>query len=181
MKTIGLAFALFIGVCLAGVVIGVWPDSTYTRLAAQPAVVAVCLDDSLAPYTEEWKVETARRFSNAVVVFGHGGELPNGHWCVLTADGPVAIATIVEQYRLEYPNRTMVLMICNPAHLTLGISGVYYFMSSVWCTPDRDLIHQNDKCKFDLLDDLISQAKPTLSRSQTDPDVAGNIFEAVCE
>lgn len=154
---------------------------------AGPPVVMVTFDHSLDQFAPAWQVEIGRRFPHSVGVLCHGGYFLNGQWIVSATsfNHLVTAQEAVEHVRHDYPDRTIVLLACNTDHLRLGIPGVYYAHSSVWCVPDRAI----DGSMLDRL--TIDQAKgpvvvqpdaddvvgPQKSRWETDPEVVGNIFE----
>lgn len=108
-----------------------------SQFVGSPQVIVRTLDPHLDRYAEAWKTEIARRFPNAFVVFVHGNETADGIWACQTMNGMVPVADIVLYWQSKYPKRTIVLLSCNPGHLTLGVPGVYYFRNSVWLVPDR--------------------------------------------
>jgi hypothetical protein len=101
------------------------------------------LDPSLDQYSTMWRDEIGRRFDNAVGVLVHGGDFVDGQWIVGSHRQPwkhvTPIQTVVREMQAKYPDRTIVLLACNTGHLKLGIPGVFYGSSSVWCVPDRAL------------------------------------------
>lgn len=141
-----------------------------------PQVVMEVLDPSLEQFALPWRNEIARRFPHAVGLLVHGGDFVQGQWIVGASTVPGHVTTVadqVERVRKLYPDRTIVLLACNTGHLKLGIPGVFYAQSSVWCVPDRGI-------KPEMLD----EAGGTLdgrehSRWDDNPDVVGNIFEFV--
>jgi hypothetical protein len=145
---------------------------------SQPGVIMEVLDPSLESFAPAWKAEIARRFPHAVGVLVHGGDFIEGQWIVGANLSPHHLSTtkeVVEHYQKLYPDRTIVLLACNTGHLKLGIPGVYYFKSSVWCIPDRGLGQEDKENAEKLLDGTVQ------TRWQQDSDVNGNIYEAVKE
>lgn len=139
------------------------PAAPRVQEIEQPAVVVETLDPSLARYSPLWQAEIGRRFSHAVGVFVHGGDIVDGEWVVRTSIRPghsMRVQEVVSHFQALYPTRTIVLLACNPGHLKLGIPGVYYAKSNVWCVPDRALAEVTD-------------------RWQKYPEVVGNIYELV--
>jgi len=141
----------------------------------QPAVVIETLDPSLAIFAPMWQMEIGRRFPHAVGILVHGADFVEGQWIVGTniAAGRrvTPVVEIVKHYQRLYPTRTVVLLACNTGHLKLGIPGVYYAKSSVWCVPDRFLtpeMFENELYRMTLN-----------NRWSAYPDVVGNIYEFV--
>lgn len=168
-------------------------------------VVMEVLDPSLQVFAPMWQKEIARRFPDAVGVLCHGGEFVDGQWIVSAkAYGRDLTAQDIARFaQAHYPGRVIVLLCCNPGHLKLGIPGVYHADDSVWCVPDRALTPEmfreaNQKlaqctprcpCAHGApastrpsedgpdSDDVIQPAQPP--RWDTDPGVAGNIYEFI--
>lgn len=159
-------------VALLLLVLVLFPRHSRVEIQA-PAVVMEVLDGSLEEYAPLWQAEIARRFPHAVGILVHGGDFVEGEWIVGAnlADGRVTpIQDVVEHYRRLYPDRTIVVLACNPGHLKMNIPGVYYATASVWCVPDREMAEPR------------SENSLTLDgRWSTAPDVAGNIYEFVTE
>lgn len=165
--------------------------STPTRIApvGNPTVVMEVLDPTLEQFAPAWRVEIARRVPNAVGILVHGGAFVQNEWIAGAGyAGHITLTTeIVKHYRDVYPDRVLVLLACNPGHLKLGIPGVYYSMSNVWCVPDRGV--SPDKAKYSVVNRKLGdfefrdlyQLEDGVSRSQSEPDVVGNIYEFVRE
>lgn len=156
---------------------------------AQPAVIVEVLDPSLQPYADKWQKEIGRRFDNAVGLLFHGGDFVRGQWIGGTTPGihhVEPIQDVVKRFQKLYPGRTIVLLACNTGHLDLGIPGVYYAKSSVWCVPDRQVQQGDPESRATLDEDGPSEDQETTPiqappRSEIDPDVVGNIFEFVTD
>lgn len=116
-----------------------------------------------------WKLETSRRYPNAVLVICHGEDV-GGVWSFfpdkVSTVGPVSWITPLPTFpvtegiaklKRQYPGRRIVLMTCNPHHHRLTIPGVSYSLDSVFLLPDR----------------LLSM------RSLLEPTDVGNVFEFV--
>jgi hypothetical protein len=116
-------------------------DAPQSRHTGRPGVIMEVMDPSLDQFAPLWQKEIGRQFNNAVGVLCHGGEFINGQWIVSAKNyGKYQTAQeLIKHFQAEYPDRVIVLLACNPAHLKLGIPGVYYAHSSVWCIPDRQV------------------------------------------
>lgn len=105
--------------------------------SARPNIVMETLDPSLEQYEGMWAREISRRFDNAVGVLVHGGDFVEGQWIVGSHAQPwrhvTPIQEVVKNIQKKYPGRTVVVLACNTGHLKLGIPGVFYAHSSVWC------------------------------------------------
>jgi hypothetical protein len=157
------------------------PDGSPPPVIGNPPVIVEVLDPSLTFFAPMWRREVARRFPNAVAVLCHGGNFVEDEWIIgasfPSTDRHVTRATdVVVRMQKRYPGRTIVLLACNPGHLTLGIKGVAYFKNSVWCVPDREITPEMFRGS-----DPQSYWKLDASRWQTDGDTNGNIFEAVVD
>lgn len=155
---------------------------------AQPNVIMETLDPSLIQFEPAWRDEIARRFPHSVGVLVHGGDFVRGEWIVGANLQPwehvSKIQDIVKQFLAEYPDRTIVVLACNPGHLHLNMPGVYFAQSSVWCVPDRaitadDFTAGTAYMKFD--SGFEGVATSGQSRWVIDAEVVGNIYEFVCD
>lgn len=158
----------------------VLPNPAYESPVIQkhPRVIIEVLDTSLEQFAPMWRDEIARRFDSAVGILVHGGELFPTEWGVGTFPKPKHIQDVVKDVQKRYPGRTVVILACNPGHLKLGIPGVYYAHSSVWCVPDRALSPEMFREeKFQMMNGHWLDVKEDLPRSKVEPDVVGNIFE----
>lgn len=143
--------------------------------SGQPAVIMCCLNPSLQKYVISWRTEIARRFPNSAVVFAHGGTNSLGDWI---AEGKQE-SQLAAEYQHRFPDRTIVMLSCNPGHCKLGVHGVYYFPSDIWCQPDRNATSDEEQGKTVGWSEFL--VPDNVNRSTIDPDTCGNIFEAVCE
>lgn len=128
------------------------------------ATLSPTIDDEVwCPSLEgimEWHREVQRRFSDAVILHCHGGEL-NGEWYLLPEginEQPIRMLDAIKKLRKKYGNRKIVIACCNPGHFRLDaadVGDVVYPTESIWQRPD----------------------KATSFRSVMDPATPGNIFE----
>lgn len=142
-------------------------------------VVMDVLDPSLEQFAPMWQEEIGRRFPRAVGVLCHGGEFIDGQWIVAANhfNKYVTAQELVRYEQAHYPDRTVVLLACNPGHLHLNIPGVFHADSSVWCVPDRFVDRVLD---VDALVKTLDMDTPhRVGRSEEAPDVVGNIYEFV--
>jgi hypothetical protein len=144
-----------------------------------PSVIVEVEDPSLEQFATRWRAEVARRFPNAVVALCHGGTFVEGQWItgVRNFNMPtMPIPTLIAHLQKEYPGRPVVLLCCNPSHITLhGYPDVWYAADSVWCVPDRSTM-QADVNVLRSLDDLVGSPE---DRWAANPGVVGSIFEFV--
>jgi len=150
-----------------------------SRPVPRHGVVMEVLDPSLARFAPLWQKEIARRFPYAVGVLCHGGNFVGDQWIVsATSYGRNLTAQDIANYeKARYPGRVIVMLCCNPGHLDLGISGVYFATDSVWCVPDRALA-ENLEAGDRLLD---SGLEPPLNRWDENPGVVGNVYEMISD
>lgn len=179
---LGFMVALDIGIALI-------PDRP-ARHTDGPDVIVEVLDSSLDEYVNPWKIEVARRFHHAVVILGHGGDFVQGEWITQGSAIPghvIHVQDLVRMVQAKYPDRVVILLACNTGHVRLGIPGVYYSESPVWCLPDRAITPDMAQgtlayrtLDMGIFDDTPSNG-PRLSRWQLEPDDTGNVYEFVCE
>lgn len=156
-------------------------DAAKNVHASRPAVQMIVLDESLEAAAGLWEKELGRRFSNAVAIICHGGDLIEGEWMVKVHDGDhVAMRAdeLVKHYQALYPDRQVVLLACNPGHLKLNVPGVFYAHSSVWTIPDRNVI-DHQAMQYLTIDGR--RGADAGNRADAEPDVIGNAFELICE
>lgn len=164
--------------------------------STSPDVVMEVLDPTLEDGAQLWQAEIGRRFHNAVGIVVHGGDFVQGEWIVegnyASGEHVQLITDVVHRYQALFPDRTIVLVSCNPGHIKLGIPGVYYAMSSVWVVPDRDITPDMSQGRMRAVigaDDCAgeddpfnpSTAAPQQTRWQQSPDDVGSIYEFVSE
>jgi hypothetical protein len=111
---------------------------------------------------EAWKVEIARRFPDAKVLFSHGGD-DNGVWRCYADPGSrfrgKTVQEVADIMHAENPGRVIVLIMCNPNHARITTPDVYYALDSVWFETDR--------------------SADARERARVLPQYVGNIFEFV--
>lgn len=108
-----------------------------TNIGKQADVFSFCrtLDYAAGPSYEE----ACSRFVNPVVVMGHGG-YTFGYW-TLFADGDrggaISVDALGKYLSKTYPDRDIVLFICNKQGSQIKANRVWYFRSVVWSLPDE--------------------------------------------
>lgn len=126
---------------------------------------SMCVVPGMEDSVGMWEVEAARRFPGAFVYAAHGGVAAHSWICQGMAD-PTKLAEadfvhdLALRLKAQYPDRIIVLIICNPGHFKLHVPGVYYALADVWLVPDR---FEDD----------------TVSKYTMMPDAVGNIYEFV--
>jgi hypothetical protein len=133
------------------------------------------LDPSLQGFAAGWQQEIGRRFPHSVGVLCHGGNFVGDQWIVTAKsfEHYLTAPDIARHMQAKYPDRTIVLLCCNPGHLHLNVPGVYYAADSVWTVPDRQVGDHPEAAGLT----LDSGYEPAMSRWSADPSVVGNIFE----
>jgi hypothetical protein len=156
-----------------------------------PNVIMEVMDPSLEYFAPMWRAEIGRRFDNAVGVIVHGGDFEENRWIVGSSLQPwqhVTLATeLIGHFQKKYPGRTIVFLGCNTGHMKLGIPGVYYSPSPVWCVPDRftgpdvpfSTWKLSGKGKAPAI--IIVAVERAKTRWEQDPDATGNIFEFITD
>jgi hypothetical protein len=199
MKIATIIFTMFVVVVvLASLAPEHRPATTVT---GQPPVIMETLDPALDRYERMWRDEIARRFTNAVGILVHGNDWVEGEWIVSShaqrGRHVTPVRKVIAKYRAKYPNRTLVLLACNTGHLKLdGVGGnVFFFKNPVLCIPDRALTPEMAPYAFAKIIEPNAEhgiagaetaifvprivVAPTPTRWEMEPDVDGNIFEAV--
>jgi hypothetical protein len=155
MRRIIIAFLL--GVILGNV--RIVPPARPVPQVNHVDVISLC--DSLGECDKLWHTEVARRFPDAVVICGHGGDNDAGEWCVrpdrfdplaslLSGQAAyvslplIPVTKVIRDTKARFPGRQIVLVFCNPGHHRLTEEGVAYAGDSVWIRPDRSLTDRNN-------------------------------------
>jgi len=181
-----MATGVFLGVAISVVVMLLSGCATAPIHTAGPAVITDIRDSSLEASVVPWQIEVARRFPHAVMFMCHGGSITRGQWLLLdNPDGHYGetaepVDVVLRKLRAEYPARQIVLIACNPQHYAIhGYPGCWYFESSVWVVPDRAVPTFSTGDNYTL--DGVTDEHPNdiRNRSEQQPDVVGNIYEAV--
>lgn len=96
--------------------------------------------ETLRQYAPKWETEVYRRYPNSVLVLAHGNDMDGSWWCEYPDDdNRRLVSELIDQIRIQYPLRRIVLMICNPGGYKLDIPNISYALSNVWVIPDREL------------------------------------------
>ena len=173
------------------VLLGIGGCDQSSPTTSKPGVVMRVLDPTLEQFAPMWQQEISRRFPNAVGVLVHGGDFVEGSWVIgdwqyRSGQHVRPVSAVVQEAQAMYPNRTIVLLACNPGHLKLNIPNVYYAPASVFCVPDRftDSVQVTpEMLTRTLLFGMRAKAeaakhRPALGgRWQQDEDIVGNIYE----
>jgi len=117
------------------------------------------LSYDIADAQRYWDDEIEAEYPNALLVIAHGNTDPGtGEWYAYPTDSdPLPVREVVLNVRKTYPERHIVLLVCNPDGLILdGVNNVSYARESVWIWPDRvvqynirDLIDPDGVGSFD--------------------------------
>jgi hypothetical protein len=176
---------LCLAVFLIGFIIGLRiPCFTPAPKVGQPAVIVETLDADLQPFAAYWRIETARRFPNAVAVLMHGyANSPLGDWNTHVDGLPALHATqVLVEARKQFPDRTIVLLACNPVHVRLhGFPNTYYSPANVWCIPDKEYNPSGGVGMIQTMAFIpfLVPKRESVNRNVLDPDAVGNIWEFV--
>ena len=124
--------------------------------------LALVHDEGVPESIEAWKVEIDRRFPDAFVLFSHGGD-DMGVWRCYAEYGSKMrgkpVQEVADILHARYPDRIIVLIMCNPGHARITTPGVYYALDSVWFETDR--------------------STDATERAQAIPEFVGNVYEFV--
>jgi hypothetical protein len=192
MRVVTTIVVVALVVCVA---VGVYLEPKPTpKVLAQPPVIVECLDPTLELFAPLWRAEIGRRFDNAVVILVHGGDFVAGEWIVAAGFGGhvTPVKEIVQRFQKLHPGRTICLISCNPGGVKLGIPGVYYGKSNIWCVPDRALGSGDTFTESRTFSDgdigiaplpitiTVTVEKPK-TRWQLQPDFLGNAYELITD
>ena len=111
-------------------------ESSYSDM--WPGADATTLSFDLFPATRKWMPQIREQYPNALVVAVHGETDPvSGDWMAYPSLAPpVPVSMLVDRLRLNYPDRMIVLLTCNPDGKTLDKKNVVYAKDNVWSIPD---------------------------------------------
>jgi hypothetical protein len=132
----------------------------------------------------DWSYEIAKRFNlqSVVALTAHGGPNSDNVWCVETSHGLYSTALRAWELRAQYPNKTIILLSCNPQHdAALWMpTNVYFVTDSLWLEPD--FVYQQQAqltFKHRLIDVLYKLNCDWMPFRETDPDFGyvGTIWE----
>lgn len=127
-----------------------------------PGVHSTVLSFDLMPFAKLWEAEVREQHPNAAIIMAHGQVHDNGKWYLYPSVGdPLPVREAVLTLRAYYPDRRIVLVVCNPGGLRLpGLPRVSYALDNVWAVPDPE-------------------TEGITIRDMLDPDVVGSIDEFI--
>jgi len=123
----------------------------------------IIMAEPMAAISIYWREEISRRYSDAVIVYAHGGPsyIDNEWACTNQQNGKVDTwASVVDRIRERHPYRRIVIISCNPWHQHLDRKYVTYARQAVWFFPDNLM--------YEPLGELFGQ-----------PGNVGNIFDFI--
>lgn len=156
-----------------------------------PNCIMDCRDPTLLDPSRLWQQEIERRFHQpTVVMLCHGGNIVANEWVLLDNPGSETYGgqcedTIkaLDREHVEYPDRIVVCLACNPNHLAIhGRPWLYYSPASTWIIPDRFLLSNSDNATDTEKTDGSGYGRlPNVlaDRSAGDPDCIGNSYELI--
>lgn len=134
---------LLVSAFISGAGVNNRPVHHWHGLTVQSPLFQTYQADQVRESMEQWKIEVARRFPDALIYATHGGDFM-GEWGALSPNGGVErVRDLALRLKRENPGRIIVLVICNPGHYHLKIPGVYHALDSVWFAPDKDADNTN--------------------------------------
>jgi hypothetical protein len=113
-------------------------------------VEVVLLAQSLFWSVPEWHDEVERLYPDSVMIVCHGGS-EGGRWLlqpdhyvrhstgvgIPVPDPKRPVEDVYWEYRKKYPDKTIVLVACNPGGHRPFLPNCVYATAEVWTTPDR--------------------------------------------
>lgn len=109
---------------------------------ADIGLTRILLDKEVYTLGQSWEPQIRRRYPNAVVVYSHGVSVAD-RWWIRTNRGVIPAFTLVEVVRSAYPDRRIVLLVCNPGGHKLEFPNVSYALRDVWIVPDSSAGREN--------------------------------------
>jgi hypothetical protein len=90
--------------------------------------------------SREWQAEAQKRFHDPLVVSLHG-RTEGGEWCCFPQNSPgrITVEAFARNLHALYPDRDIVLVICNEDGKAIHIPHVWYATHNVWMRPTASL------------------------------------------
>ncbi len=103
--------------------------------APEPQAQSIVLSDNLAHGVPAWEKEAKKRFEHPILLVCHGNT-ERGEWRLYPdRGGSMSAESVARLLKKLYPGRPIVLIACNPDHLSFHVSGVYYARKLVSSIP----------------------------------------------
>lgn len=138
----GAGIGILVGSFCGGVLFDLVDKESYSLiydLTYRDRIDIVMLSEYYSSVAGFWKEEVSRRYGDAVMILGHGGEDEKGRWIIwdAAANQRRRIEDVVKEVRKRYPYRRIVVVTCNPGHQYLNARYVAYAIEDVWKIPDH--------------------------------------------
>lgn len=127
-------FLISLLTCLIGCSDALPPRGDYSLTPKHTDVITLSKDFELSAI--QWMEQARLYFDDPLIVTGHGLD-SIGPWMQINEDNRIiTVRTLALALHQIYPNRDIVLIICNPNHDDLDIDRVYYAKDIVYKVPD---------------------------------------------
>lgn len=120
---------------LLAILLGCQPRRT-DQMVLSPNYTVLHYCEDLVWVQEEWVIETQRRYDKFVLVLCHGTELAGQWYATPDLSPPLPVRELVRDVRRRFPERRIVLIVCNPGGFILREPGVSFATTLVWTLPD---------------------------------------------
>ena len=112
------------------------PSNTVEVLGFE--VPVVCWSPDMRYGADEWAIEVLahRGINDFVLAMCHGYEINGEWWVAPAARFPTTTAEFVASVRRRYPDKHVVLIVCNPGGVEFEVPDVSYATENVWVIPD---------------------------------------------
>lgn len=155
-----------------------------TMPATKPSLDRICYNKDLDFSLLYAYAEASKRFVRPVVICGHGADSMGpesiGIWTMYPDKDrgkPISVQELALQLNKEFPDRDIVLFICNEKGKSISVARVWYFKTLVWVVPDSMVIPVTQPSLWDILQDIVR--KPRETRRNDGP--SGSIWEVVTQ
>lgn len=144
----------------------------------------ICVSQDLEYGSKLWLIEARKRFINPLIFSGHGTFIPyannpaEGTWVISRERNNkqeiINVSEIAKSLRYIYPERDIILVVCNPGKVDINVKNVWYARENVWAVPDKNARITSEFKIPELINIEIRE-------TSIDKGYVGNIYEFVTE
>ena len=84
-----------------------------------------------------WQIEANKRFHNPIIFACHGSSYYGVWSCVPESKELIPTLYVARFLHTEYPDKDIVLIVCNPGGASIHVDHVWYVKKNVWICPDQ--------------------------------------------